>query len=119
MTDHLSPEDFVRSALIGEALERAGYVVLVADDTMQFLTASDGACKVLGYTREELSRMRVPQVVQEADASQLYARMIEEREQVGQVTLVCKDGTRVQAAYKAAETKVGELTYYVSVLRPL
>lgn len=115
----LTPEDFVRSALIGEALERAGYVVLVADETMQFLTASDGACSLLGYTREELARMRVPQIVFEPDAPERYAEMIEAQEQVGQVTLVCKAGSRVAAAYKAAETRVGELTYYVSVLRPL
>ena len=115
----LTPEDFVRSALIGEALDRAGYVVLVADETMQFLTASDGACELLGYTRDELSRMRVPQIVQEAEAPAMYARMVEDREQYGQVTLVCKSGDRIPAAYKAAETKVGELTYFVSVLRPL
>jgi PAS domain S-box-containing protein len=119
MTSDLTPEDFVRSALIGEALERAGYVVLVADDTMQFLTASDGACELLGYTREELTRMRVPQIVQDADAPTRYAQMIDEREQYGQVTLLHKSGDRIPAAYKAAETKVGELTYYVSVLRPL
>lgn len=115
----MSPEDFVRSALIGEALERAGYIVLVADDTMQFLTASDGACDLLGYTRDELSRMRVPQIVQEPDASERFAQMVAQRDQYGQVTLVRKDGERIPAAYKAAETKVGELTYYVSVLRPL
>jgi PAS domain S-box-containing protein len=115
----LTPEDFVRSALIGEALDRAGYVVLVADETMQFLTASDGACDLLGFTRDELSRMRVPQIVQESDAPDRYAQMVAEHDQVGQVTLVCKNGDRVAAAYKAAETKVGELTYYVSVLRPL
>jgi PAS domain S-box-containing protein len=115
----LTPEDFVRSALIGEALERAGYVVLVADETMQFLTASDGACALLGYTREELVRMRVPQIVQEPDAPERYAKMVEEHDQVGQVTLVRKDGERIAAVYKAAETKVGELTFYVSVLRPL
>ena len=118
MTD-LTPEDFVRSALIGEALERAGYVVLVADETMQFLTASDGACALLGYTRVELARMRVPQIVQEPEAPEMYARMVDEREQHGQVTLVTKNGDRIPAAYKAAETKVGELTYFVSVLRPL
>jgi PAS domain S-box-containing protein len=115
----LTPEDFVRSALIGEALERAGYVVLVADETMQFLTASDGACELLGYTREELQRMRVPQIVQEPDAPERFAQMIESRDQFGEVTLVAKSGDRIAAAYKAAETKVGALTYYVSVLRPL
>lgn len=93
--------------------------MLVADDTMQFLTASDGACDLLGYTREELTRMRVPQIVQEPDAGDRFAQMVEEHDQVGQVTLVAKGGDRIPAAYKAAETKVGELTYYVSVLRPL
>jgi PAS domain S-box-containing protein len=93
--------------------------VLVADETMQFLTASDGACTLLGYTRDELTRMRVPQIVQEPDATERYAQMLEEHDQVGQVTLIAKGGSRIPAAYNAAETKVGELTYYVSVLRPL
>lgn len=94
-------------------------VVLVADAQMRYLAASDSACRLLGYTREELLAMRVSEVVEETDAETRYGRMVEDGRQDGQITLVCRDGRRVRAHYDAREAQAEGVTYYVSLLTPL
>ena len=89
-------------------------VVLVADAQMRYLAASDSACRLLGYTREELLAMRVTEVVEETDAATRYGRMLEDGRQDGQITLVCRDGRRVRAHYDAREAQAEGVTYYVS-----
>src|SRR5206468_2113703 len=88
-----------------EAASADGPVVLVADSQMRYLAASDGACRVLGYSLEELLAMRVTDVVKETDAKQRYRRMVEEGRQEGEITLVCKDGQLVRARYEAQQAK--------------
>lgn len=109
----------VHDILVGEALAHSGLAVLVADDEMRFLTASEGACDLLGYTLPELLELTVPEIVVEPDAQERYDSMIETREQEGTITLRRKDGSTVKAAYEARQTRVSHLEYFVSILRPL
>jgi PAS domain S-box-containing protein len=109
----------VQQLIIGEAVAAGGYVVLVADDQMNFIAASDGACALLGYTREELVALTVPDIVVERrQAKSLYAEFVRDGLQGGEITLRCKDGTPVEASYEASETAVAGQPYYVSVLFP-
>ena len=121
MSDARDPaaDAYVQSVLLGEAVANAGYVVLVADADMRYLAASEAACKLLGYTRDELAQMHVPEIVEQTDASDRYREMTKRGRQQGQITLVCKDGRRIEARYEAYETRVARLPYYVSVLTPL
>jgi len=105
--------------IVGEAVASGGYVVLVADAEMRFIAASDGACALLGYTREELVELTVPDIVIERrQAESLYAEFIREGMQRGEITLRRKDGSAVDATYEASETLVAGLALYVSVLLP-
>src|SRR5581483_4969720 len=106
------------SAVDHEVASAAERVVLVADADMRYLAASDGACRMLGYSLCELLSMRVPDVVKETDAEQRYRRMIDERRQEGEITLICKDGRQVKARYAAREAHAEGVTYYVSELTP-
>lgn len=93
--------------------------MLVADEQMRYLAASDGACRALGYSLDEMLAMRVTDVVEETDATQRYRRMVEEGRQDGEITLVRKDGRLVKARYAAREAQADGITYYVSELTPL
>lgn len=104
-----------RADEIASADER---VVLVADADMRYLAASDGACRMLGYSLDELLLLRVTDVVEETDAEQRYRRMIDEGRQEGEITLVRKDGRQVKARYAACEAQAEGITYYVSELTP-
>jgi PAS domain S-box-containing protein len=113
------PDVVLRQLMLGEALDLAGYAVLVADDGMRYLEASTGACRLLEYSREELLALTVPQVVVETRAERLYAGMVDDGAQHGTITLRTKSGRVVPARYDARRTSVGGLTYYVSLLTPL
>jgi PAS domain S-box-containing protein len=106
----------IQAVLVGEAVANAGYIVLVADENMRYLAASDAACELLGYSREELLALTVPDLVVETNASELYDDFIREHGQRGQITLRCKDGRDLEAHYDARQTEVGGLPYYVSVI---
>jgi PAS domain S-box-containing protein len=104
--------------LVGEALAEAPFVVLVADDEMRLTAASDAACELLGWEREELLRLRVTDIVVEQEAATLYSDFVAAGVQRGRITLRCKDGELVEASYEAHETRMSGLPYYVSVLFP-
>lgn len=109
----------VQHRLIGDAVASGGYVVLVADAEMKFLAVSDGACALLGYRREELLELTVPDIVVERrQAESLYAKFVREGLQRGEITLRRKDGATIEATYEASETQVAGMHYYVSVLIP-
>jgi len=112
-------DELVQQVLVGEAVAHGGYVVLVADENMKYLAASDAACELLGYSREELLDLSVPDVVVETNAKRLYAQFKRSRRQRGTITLRRKDGESVSASYDARETEIGGLPYYVSVISPL
>ena len=109
----------VASSLVEREVASPDKIVLVADAQMGYLAVSDAACRLLGYSREELLGMRVPEVVAEPDAHERYQQMVQDGHHDGQITLVCKDGRRVPAQYEAQEAQAEGLTYYVSVLTPL
>jgi len=117
-TRGVSAKALVQGVLLGEAVANAGYVVLVADEEMRYLAASDAACELLGYTAEELVQMHVPDIVENADAGERYQEMTKAGRQHGRITLITKDGRRIDARYEAYETRVARLPYYVSILMP-
>jgi PAS domain S-box-containing protein len=109
----------IQGVLVGEAVANAGYIVLVADENMRYLAASEAACELLGYSRGELLGLSVPDVVVETNASELYDEFIRDHRQRGKITLRCKDGRSLNAHYDARQTEVGGLPYYVSVISPI
>jgi PAS domain S-box-containing protein len=104
---------------LAEALANADYAVLIADEGMRYLAASDAACSLLGYSREELLALTVPDLVVESDASELFDDFLRDREQRGTTTLRRKDGRLVVANYDARVTVVRGASHYISVLSPL
>lgn len=109
----------VQHRIVGDAVASGGYAVLVADAEMRFHAVSDGACALLGYTREELVQLTVPDIVVERrEAESRYAQFVREGLQRGEITLRRKQGELVTAIYEASETVVGGVQYYVSVLIP-
>jgi PAS domain S-box-containing protein len=104
---------------LGEAVTNADYVILVADEGMRYLAASDAACDLLGYSREELLALSVPDLVVESNASELFDDFLREQAQSGTITLRRKDRSLVVANYDARTTVVGGSPYYISVLTAL
>jgi PAS domain S-box-containing protein len=111
-------EPLVQSVLLGEAIEHAPVAILVADEEMRYVAANATATGLLGYTREELLQLRVPDVAGYPEAEGEFEAMIAAGELVGRTTVVCKDGSRRTLRYRSSETTIAGFTYYVAVLWP-
>jgi PAS domain S-box-containing protein len=109
-------EPLVQAGLLGEAIDRAPDAVLVADESMRYLAVNQAACRLLGYTREELLSLRMSDVATYPGAGDDYDEIMSRRSKVGTVVLRRKDGTEVGAAYRAHETKLAGMTVYVAIL---
>ena len=111
-------EPLVQSVLLGEAVEHAPVAILVADDEMRYVAANATACELLGYPREELLRLRVPDVAQYPEAEGEFEAMIAAGELMGRTTVRAKDGVTRSLRHRSSEIKIAGLTYYVAVLWP-
>jgi PAS domain S-box-containing protein len=109
-------EPLVQAGLLGEAIDRAPDAVLVADESMRYLAVNQAACRLLGYTREELLKMRMTDVATHPGVAEEYDEMMAHRSKTGTTVLRHKDGTEIAAAYRAHETKLAGMTVYVAIL---
>jgi PAS domain S-box-containing protein len=102
----------VLETLLLEAIESARMAISVYDEEGRFVTVNDCACKILGYSRDELLLHDV------ADFSKggIDRKVLLSNEQREGVRLVTrKDGTTVPCAFVVTPTRVGHLPYFVAV----
>lgn len=97
------------------ALDEAPNLIFVADDKMQYVAVNTTACRVLGYTREELLSLGVTDVAVAPEAPVIYADMLRSRSQRGVTPIRTKDGRILTLEYNAAEVRVGRLPYWISI----
>jgi PAS domain S-box-containing protein len=108
-------EVLIQTALLGEALDSGPALVFVADEEMRYIAVNQSACTALGYSREELLRLSVPEVAQEPDAPAQYDEMLARGFRHGIAHLTCKDGSTVEFHYRASRTQAAGLNFFVSV----
>lgn len=111
-------EPLVQSILLGEAVERAPVAILVADEEMRYVAANLTACELLGYTRDELLKLRVTDVARYEEARGDFEAMIAHGEVKGRTTVLRKDGTELHLLHRSSETTIADLPYYVAILWP-
>jgi PAS domain S-box-containing protein len=77
---------------------------LVANDEGRYVAANDAACRLLGYTREELHKLSVWDLTPDPHGVEgliLWKEFIEVGAQAGVYWLKRKDGSLVEVAYQA------------------
>jgi PAS domain S-box-containing protein len=108
-------EPLIQASLLGEAIENGPVAVLVADEHGQYVAVSQAACRLLGYTRDELLEMTVTDVARYGDPPAEWAEMELHGSRAGISNLTCKDGSSVAFAYVAGATVVAGMPVFVSV----
>ena len=77
---------------------------LVADDGGCFIGANDEACRLTGYSRDELRKLSVAELAAPEDVApgaRLWNSFVRSEQQRGTFTIRRKDGTALQVAYHA------------------
>ncbi len=76
--------------------------ILLADDHGAYVDANPAACALLGYSRDELLQLSLPDLMAEPErSSQVWRRFIHADHEVGRATLLRKDGRRLVVDYMA------------------
>lgn len=107
--------DLLQASLIGEALDDGPALVFVADENMRYLAVNSYACEVLGYTREELLSLSVPDVAVAPEVADVYTHMLRRSTDAGVTSIRRKDGEVFNMRYSAKETKAAGMTFWVSL----
>ena len=97
--------------LLIEAIDSADMAICVYDDRGRYVTVNDCACKILGYSREELLLHDIADFT-EGGIDRDVLRRAEHREGVRLVTR--KDGSTVPCAFVVTPTRVGRLPYFLT-----
>jgi PAS domain S-box-containing protein len=109
-------QPLIQAGLLGEALDPGPVAVFVADEHMRYIAVNVYACKLLGYTRDELLQLRVPDV-SAADAEGEFAEFIANGHRDGTIELRRKDGSTFEFTYVASETTIAGMALFISVGR--
>jgi PAS domain S-box-containing protein len=108
----------MQSILLGDAVEHGPVAIFVADDEMRYVAANTFACELLGYTREELLGMRVTDIARYPEAPDEFGDMVVSGRLEGSTTLLRKNGSELTIRYRAGQTRIAGLEYYVSIAWP-
>ena len=108
-------EPLIQASLLGEAVDGGPLAIFVADEQMRYVAVNQYAADMLGYTRAELLELRVPDIARESEAPAQYDELVLARGRTGVAVLTRKDGTTLEFAYDAAETRVAGMPLYVSI----
>src|SRR2546423_9115246 len=111
-------EPLMQSVLIGEAVEHAPVAILVSDEEGRYVAANEHACELLGYTREELLGLSVADLRRGDTEPTEVAEVQAHGRHDGITELTRKDGVRLRLRYRASETRIAGLLYYVSISWP-
>jgi PAS domain S-box-containing protein len=107
-----------RFVALGAAIDAAPVCVFVADAGMRYVAVNAYACELLGYTEDELLRMRVSDVATYDEAPQEYSTMVASAYLRGSSRIRCKDGEELALRYVAGEVELDGRTLYVSIGAP-
>lgn len=110
----------VDATMIGEAVESLPLAIFVSDSSLNYLAVNAAAAELVGVSRAELLRRRVPDVVAQPHGELQQAALEAESHglRAGEAAIRREDGTRVEVTYATMSTRIGTLPVLVSFVRP-
>jgi PAS domain S-box-containing protein len=113
-------DSLLHQTLLGDAWDHAAVAAAVFADDGHYIACNEAFCKLTGYSREEIGRMRVgvDLAVDERRNHRLFREIVAERRTVGTGGLRRKDGTELEITFWAIATRAATLPYYVVLYWP-
>lgn len=114
MQEKLRQSDLLYHSLFDNTLD----TILIANDDAEFVDVNPAACKLLGYSKDELMKMSTWEINPNQEASRnMWAYFLDKGEMSGEYEVVCKDGSyRVVAFHAIANIRPG---LHLSVLHDI
>jgi PAS domain S-box-containing protein len=109
-------QDLVQETLLGEAIEHGPFGAIVLDEEGRYLAANRLACKLSGYTREELLAGGAGVLSLEPSGGEVTMhRMTVGDVQAGTAELKRKDGSGLACEYRLGATRSGGMPFFIVV----
>lgn len=105
----------LQRTLLGDAIDGAAVLMFVADEDARYMAVNGYACQVLGYSREELLSMTVPEIAVDPKGPALYTAMLEQGGATGVTPICCKDGRQLSFRYWASPVTIANLQFWASI----
>ena len=109
--------DLINQTLVGEAWCNAALPMLVVDDDGHYVATNESACRLTGYSHDELLRLRAGRdLAGDEAATKIYAALEREQRMQGKKLVRRKDGELVPCRYWGVRTTVGKMQYFILML---
>jgi PAS domain S-box-containing protein len=112
-------EPLIQATLLAEALDNGPVAVFVVGDDFRHIAVNQYACTLLGYSREELLALSARELAPELDLDAQLVNALTVRRLEGRTALRRKDGSEVELEFRASETQVAGMPFFVSVGWPV
>jgi PAS domain S-box-containing protein len=106
----------LQRALLGEALDTADLAVFVFEDDEHYVAVNEAACKLSGYTREELLELPVRGLAADPERTLRNLKRVAAGERTsGRARMRRKDGDVIDVEYRAARATIAGMPFLVAV----
>jgi PAS domain S-box-containing protein len=107
--------------LLGQGLEKSDLAVFLGDESLRYFAVSQGACRLLGFEREELLEMDASQLVDlpVRRLQNAYRDFEQAGIREGPVRLRRRDGTTVQARHVTVATRAAGMPAFLTICVPV
>lgn len=105
----------LHQTLLGDAWEHASVAAAIFADDGRYLACNQAFCKLTGYTREQIAKMRVGVDLagDEKRNHRLFREIVGDERTTGTGALRRADGSVVDVTFWAIDTKAAALPYYI------
>ena len=107
-------DPLIQATLLAEALENGPVAIFVLGDDLRYVAVNRLACELLGYEREELLGLTARDIAPDVNVDEVLLHVIRDGRRNGRSTLRRKDGDPVVVEYRATETSVAGVPFFVS-----
>jgi PAS domain S-box-containing protein len=112
-------EPLLQITLLGDAVEHAPVGVFVFDDRGEYVAVNIYGCDLLGRERGEILGARIGDFAADSrEAIRSYRAAVESEAGEGTTHVRRGDGSTRELRFRAGETTIGRMTFYIGIAWP-
>jgi PAS domain S-box-containing protein len=112
-------ESLLQITLLGEAVEHAPLGVFVFDERGEYVAVNRSGCELLGHEREDILGARIGAFAAQPEEARRSYRAVAEGASDGITRVRRGDGSVVEVEFRASETSIGGVTFYIGMAWPV